>query len=236
MISEPIYTSTGSDSFRFVVPNIIDTENIAIVGILMAILLVGLVISTEKNKIKLVFESLLGDRTLNQNFREKTTFTNQGTLLLFANYVLCISLLSLSANNIFAVFEINSFQLLSISGGIIVGLFIVKRLVLLIIRVAFDIQKETQEYLFNHSIYTLAAGISLIPTLILLNFTEINTEFIIQVTFVFLLLLIGLRLAKSIALALKHQVGSLSYIFLYICTLEILPLIVIYKAFVSEIA
>jgi len=97
------------------------------------------------------------------------------------------------------------------------------------------LKNEVQEYLFNHTTFTLAAGVSLIPLLIVLNFIDVDSGIVIQSSFVFLLLFMALRLVKSATTAIKHKVGSLFYLFLYICTLEILPLVILYKAFPSKI-
>ena len=236
MISEPTYTSKGSSSFSFIAQSIDSFDNLSIIGVLIAISLVGVVIATEKNKIRLVFETLLSDKSLNQNFRDKTTFTNRSTLLLLGNYILCVSLLSLASNGIFSFSTESTLRILLVSTGVVTALFIVKRTIILATGFAIGHYKETQEYLFNHTIFTLAAGISLLPILVLLNFMQVDSKMIILTTFVFLLLFIGVRLIKSTVLALKHQAGSLFYIFLYICSLEILPLIVLYKAFVSKLA
>ncbi|MBL4624817.1 MAG: DUF4271 domain-containing protein [Flavobacteriales bacterium] len=235
MISSPIYTSTGSSSAAPIIQYINNTNNLTIIGILISISILGIVTATDKNTIRYVFETILSDRGLNQNFKDKTTYINRSTLLLFFNYVLCISLLIITANSVFSLLTIDSSQLILIATTMVVVLFVSKRLLLLLSGVMMNLQNETQEYLFNHSVYTLAAGILLIPILTVLNFTSIDSEVIIQSSFVFLLLFIGLRLVKSISLALKLRIGNLFYIFLYICTLEILPLIVLYKAFVSKI-
>jgi hypothetical protein len=236
VISEPTYTSTGSPSSSAAIDGITNADNPTIIWILVSVTIIGIVYSTDRNKIRLVFEAVLSDRELNQNIKDKTSFTSRSTILLFVNYVLCFSLLSLSANKVLSVTNLSALQLASIAAGTITLLFIVKRIFLHLSGVVTGLHNEIQDYLFNHTIYTLAAGVTILPIVIMLNFTLRENEIFFQATFVFLLLFIVLRVVKSATLALKHRVSSLYYLFLYICTLEILPLIVFYKAFISKIA
>jgi len=233
---EPTFTSKTSSAANIIYqasPTLAD--NITIIGILFAISLIGIVLATDKNKIRLVFEAILSNRSMNQSFKDKTAFVSKSTLLLFVNYVLCFSMLAFAANNTFSFISWNASKLILTCSGFIIVLCIVKRGSMLLCGKLSGLKNEVQEYLFNHTIFTLAAGVSLIPLLIVLNFIDVDSEIVIQSSFVFLLLFMALRVVKSATTAIKHKVGSLFYLLLYICTFEILPLIVLYKVFPSKI-
>ena len=233
---EPAFTSkTNSEDHLIYNFSLIETNNIVIIGILVAVILIGMALAADKNKVLSVFEAILSNRSMNQSFEDKTAFTSRSTLLLFLNYVLCFSMLSLAANNAFNFISWSSSKLILISSTFLITLFVVKRLSILLSGSISGLKNEVQEYLFNHTIFTLVAGVLLIPLLILINFLDINSGIFLQSSYLFLLLFMALRLVKSAITAIKHKVGSLFYIILYICTLEILPLVVLYKAFMSKI-
>ncbi len=236
MSFEPTFTSkTSSEAVIIYHSSSIATNNIAIIIILFTISLIGVVIATDKNKIRLVFEAIVSNRSMNQSFKDKTAFVSKSTLILFVNYVLCFSMLVFAANNKYFFISWNSSKLILTSCGIIIALFVIKRGSILFFGKLSGLKNEVQEYLFNHTIFTLAAGVSIIPLLIIVNFIDVHSQIVIQSSFVFVLLFMILRLVKSATTAIKHKVGSLFYLFLYICTLEILPLVILYKAFPSKI-
>jgi hypothetical protein len=89
--------------------------------------------------------------------------------------------------------------------------------------------QETLEFLFNMNIYNRVTGLFLLPVSLIVAFTPLaEPEFVIfagiSVICIFYLLLV-LRGAKI--LMKKHF--SIFYLILYLCTLEILPLLFIYK-------
>lgn len=235
MISEPTYHSLGSASFIALDFSLISSNNVVIIGLLASLALLSYVTASEKGKLKLIFSTLLGEKNLTQNVRDKISYSNRSTLLLFANYILCATLLIVSIQAIFHWAEIQVIPLMATSVLILVISFLLKRLLIWLTGLLTGKRIEIQDYLFLHSTYTIAAGIALLPLLSLLHFSKINYEFTLTSSIIFLILFTLLRISISTLSAIKHRISNLFYIFLYICSLEILPLVVAYKAFVSEI-
>ncbi len=92
----------------------------------------------------------------------------------------------------------------------------------------------TAEYIFNIKLHTKVLGIALFP-LVVIN-TYVPADLLKSFIIVGIVIVIGfylLSLFRGI-LIFMHKQFSVFYLILYLCTLEILPLILIFKIFVSE--
>jgi hypothetical protein len=113
--------------------------------------------------------------------------------------------------------------------GVVIGYFVVKRLAYFFAAIVSESTSETAELLFNVNIHNRVLGLFLIPVTLTVAFSSLqNTRFIVHTglficgAFYLLLLIRGAKI-----LITKHF--SIFYLILYLCTLEILPLIFIYK-------
>jgi hypothetical protein len=88
------------------------------------------------------------------------------------------------------------------------------------------------EHGMNHLIYYQVGGLVIAPILFLSHFFPDNIYYVIVFgCLIFLVFLLLFREIQSIARALKARVAPL-YIILYLCTLELMPLVLIIYAFV----
>jgi hypothetical protein len=99
----------------------------------------------------------------------------------------------------------------------------------------FKVNKETDEYIFNQFIVLQILGLLLIICCIILRYSvDINKEFVIYFGFGTLMIGFIIRMIKSFGIANMNSYSPV-YIFLYLCTLEILPLIIIVKLIMRKI-
>lgn len=93
----------------------------------------------------------------------------------------------------------------------------------------FEQQKLFSEYLNHGYFYNKLAGIVLLPLNFLIIFTAAYFHEIVYYFTIFLLLLIlAMKLLRGIIFSLKHSILNF-YLFLYLCALEIVPLLLLYK-------
>jgi len=117
--------------------------------------------------------------------------------------------------------------------GIVLLYFFVKKFLYRISGSMFQTQPETREYLFNIDNFNRSLGIILLPIVILISFAPVeNPVFIVYVGILIVLIFNLLLLHRGILILLKKQF-SIFYLFLYLCTLEFLPLLLIYKVVVE---
>ncbi len=90
----------------------------------------------------------------------------------------------------------------------------------------FQAEEPTQEYLFYHQTGTRVLGLFLAPLVFILFFTKGNTDkMLLGLVAIVLILFSLLTLIKGFGI-IRKKVFSIYYPFLYLCTLEISPLII----------
>jgi hypothetical protein len=126
---------------------------------------------------------------------------------------------------------------LSFFARVVVGAvlyFVVKKLFYRIVGLLFETRAETSEFLFNVDNFNRSLGLILLPLVTLVAFSPIqNTGILIFTGIAVVLAFYLLLLQRGIFILLRKQF-SIYYLFLYLCTLEFLPLLLIYKIVVVE--
>ncbi|WP_339735328.1 DUF4271 domain-containing protein [uncultured Sunxiuqinia sp.] len=113
--------------------------------------------------------------------------------------------------------------------GLVVSYYTLKRLAYSFSGIVAEATSETTEFLYNMNLHNRILGLFLIPVTLVIAFTTLQnprlvfyTGLLICVAFYLLLLVRGAKILMT-----KHF--SIFYLILYLCTLEILPLIFIYN-------
>ena len=169
----------------------------------------------------------------------KGTF-NQATLLilvifLFVPTMALLCYAPISQYNYFSYFPIVSkfgiYMLISL--GVVV-FCLAKYLLIFFFGVLFRTKSICLQYNSNQFGFYLIDGIILIPFLFLYYYLPNNTQNIILIiSLIVLCILLLIRLIKGLLLVLNETKFSKFYLFFYLCTVEFLPLIIIYKFLIS---
>jgi hypothetical protein len=125
-----------------------------------------------------------------------------------------------------------NFPLYLTSAILVIAYFFGKKIVYSAIGAVFEGTSETKEYLFNVDNFNRSLGLVLLPVVALINYYPANNPvnmvfvgvFIVVVFYIFLI-------QRGISILLRKQF-SIFYLFLYLCILEFLPLLLIYKVVV----
>jgi len=111
----------------------------------------------------------------------------------------------------------------------VTGYFIVKKLIYYILGVLTESTSEVHEYLFNITVFNRVLGLFLLPvtaTIAFVPLTKVEPVLVGGLVIVAIFYLMALIRGGKIFLK-KHF--SISYLILYLCTLEFLPLLLIYN-------
>jgi len=112
--------------------------------------------------------------------------------------------------------------------GIVIGYFLLKKTLYYIIGILTESKPEVQEYLFSITVYNRVLGLFLMPvtaTIAFIPLTQVEPILYAGLAIIAIFYLLSLFRGGKIFLR-KHF--SISYLILYLCTLEFLPLILIY--------
>lgn len=195
-------------------------------------------------RLRQFFEAFLSNRHIRQIVREEFAFSHPSTIALFFIFLVTSSLLLTQANdychwNIFSSGDVpqeSSGMLVFFKILFSLALFYLGKIVIIrLSAILFSAAEELREYLFNFLLFTNILGIVLLPLTLGLAFaTSIPSRNILIFSGSLVLLAFLFRLAKCVYIGSLTTKISKLYIILYICTLEILPLFVVIKAFTGS--
>lgn len=180
-------------------------------------------------------ESIFNAHTANNLFLEKNINMVKGSMIVNLLFVVNISL--------FVVSILKHFSLsLGMSSGLkefalvflaILLLYIGKSIVIRSLGYVFKGKNECKEYLFTVFLYNKNLGLFLFPVIIALPFVRpYVAEWLVNIGLFMVFFFFILRIGRGIKILLRKHV-SIFYMILYLCALEILPLLMIYKLLVG---
>lgn len=212
--------------------NTYSTDWILITLLLCTSLFAWIYYSSSK-RIKQIFNAILSNRSINQLNRDGDLFKERISIPLTINYLVTFSLFvffiihhfaNLKANNLYTVFTfLKIFALVSL-------LVLAKWTITSFIGFVFKNNNASSIILLNSLIFNIVIGILLIPINVFLNYTNYSISVNILYFGVFTILIINtIRYYRNIIIGISYSKFSQFYLFLYLCTLEILPLLIIIK-------
>jgi hypothetical protein len=114
---------------------------------------------------------------------------------------------------------------------LVFGFFIYKILFIQFTAVIFQTQKTSFELLINILIFNLVSGVLILPTITLFVYTQLNIFLYIGL-FIYGIG-ISIRLFRELTVGMTHSIFSVLHLFLYLCTLEFIPIIIVVKMLIN---
>jgi len=128
-----------------------------------------------------------------------------------------------------AFFSAPILNLLGCVGGVF-AIFIIKHVALQILGSIFPISKEIEQYSFTIIIFGIIIGFFLLPAILLISYAPPNlTTTVIYGTFIAIGMVYLYRILRSLFIGLKYISLHKFHFFVYLCTIEIAPLLVLAK-------
>ncbi len=116
------------------------------------------------------------------------------------------------------------------------GVFVLKHLVLSLIAYIFPVEKEVQLYSFTIMIFSIMIGLVLSPINLFLAYAPIYvTQGLLYLTFAIIIGLYGLRTLRGLFMTNKYLLFHKFHFLLYICTVEIAPVLVLAKLIIKQL-
>jgi hypothetical protein len=201
------------------------------------ILFVWLYISNRKRLSQIVKGLYIG-RYANQFAREGASVGNRLVIFLSALFVLMVSLFFYQTASYYGVLQTqHAVSLFFITAIIILSIYAIKLMVIKFAGVLFETQKEIREYTVSVFLFCNTVGLFMLPLVICLAFfKQVNPLIFIYSGFILIILLFLTRLVRGLIIGLNSPRVSKFYLFLYLCTLEIVPLVILSKFFLVKIA
>jgi hypothetical protein len=130
-------------------------------------------------------------------------------------------------------YNLEGYKLLIFISGIILGFILFKSIILNILGLVFRKRNLFQEYLYHNYSYNKLMGIVFMPLNFILVYTTGTLQvFVIYLCFCVLAILLVSKIIRGAIFSAKKKIFNF-YLFLYLCALELVPLLVLYKWFTT---
>ncbi len=182
-----------------------------------------------------LFNSIIFYKKSANLFEESKVLTGRSAIILMFVFFVNLSLFSLELlefykfNFMIFNFSINKSILLVSIFVFSVMLYFANNVLLSIFSYIFEIRTIVSEYKFNQNLYYQLTGIILLIFVIAIPYLDLLfTKTMIYIAYFLLILLYLLKNIRLIKI-IFHKQFSLFYLFLYLCTSEIIPFVIIIK-------
>jgi len=202
-------------------------QDIIFVLLTISFLLIAMLKSFYWNHAKLLFMGIFAQRYANQYLREENAFTERVSFITFLLMSINISLIILKL-----VPKTSVLETFSLIGGVML-FFIIKIGLILLLGSIFRVKDIAKLGIFFSFLFDRTLGFFLFPLIILVYFFAFNiTPFIMLILAIIFIVLLLLKLFWLWKIGTNAFGLSHFYIFLYLCTLEISPLLLLGKGVV----
>jgi len=196
-----------------------------IIGLISILLLLTIKTSYQKF-LNQVISTLINSQLARKMFLEKNILIRRTFLLLNLNFIIILSLFFLLLAVTFE-FEITNNHILDyllILSGVI-GIILIRYLMFYLTGILFNQLHAINEYIYNKYLFNKNIGLFLLPVVFTSVYVTPVISKILLVTSLCLLILITIiKIFRGFKIILKNGV-LLFYTILYLCTLELLPLV-----------
>jgi len=223
---------------KLFVPNVrpIEVESWQIVILLGSIVLFGFVKAFSNNRFKQGIKALFNYGVAQEITREEKVLFHRSNILFTVIHLVTTSLFIYQLNEVigFQVFIPNKFGFFLIIFAFLMGTYLVKYLFSKLLLFIFNDRSIAPEYIFNVSLYNNLLAVFFIVILCIIYFSGLPFSLIISyIALPLILITFFLRIGRLFVIG-KVKGILYFYIFVYLCTLEILPLVVLYRIFILK--
>jgi hypothetical protein len=186
-------------------------------------------------RLRMIMQAVYARHYASQLTREGNIFNERISIALFLIYLIAFSIFLFEGLKLFS--GITGFMpdlifFLELMAAVLL-FWIIKAVVIQLSGIIFTTRQRSFEYLLHAYMINLTIGLFLLC--ILLPMIYLNTKVFFYVGLGFLAIMFVFRLIKGVTIGFSYTKFSRFHLFLYLCTLEILPLAVLVKFLTTKI-
>lgn len=186
---------------------------------------------SEPKKLLRVFTAFYSIQASKQLQREDYKIGKRLFIVLLGVFLISLSFLIYLINDYFGLMlqHWSGLQQFAFFAGVVIAAYTVKYIFSTLLGYIINAPDLVREYIFNVSVFNQVAGIVLFPFIVAMLFSKYQVEWFLYPSIVIFLSFYAFRFVRGFFISgIERGVGVL-YIFLYLCALEILPLLVLIK-------
>ena len=181
-------------------------------------------------RIRQIYYAPLSQRFLNLLTKEGNLFRERISVALTIIYLFTYSLfLSLIIKEFIPgiMSRFTDYQVFALCAAAIILFWVLKIFTIRFLGIVFRTTSSTSDYLQNILVSMFISGLILLPLLLLTVF--LHSDILIYITLITICLLYIFRVMRGYFIGISLKKFSYLFLFVYLCSLEILPLLVILK-------
>jgi hypothetical protein len=183
--------------------------------------------------LKQLFSAFFSNLVSNQIVRDENILVQRASILMSFIFYLVASLFAYQLTLLFGwnpAFMGQGFLRFLFIALFIAAAYSVKMVVLKALGELFDVDKPVATYIFNIFLINNMTGLILIPVVVLSAYATIDWhEWILYSGLGFVIMMFIYRLVRAVRIWMSMTGTSYFYLILYFCTLEIAPLMILFK-------
>lgn len=195
----------------------------------LSLLLIAIVATVKRSIFAKIFKSFTNDNLLKLTQREEHNGLNGGFLLLYIVYAINAATFIYLLIRDFSPSSSPNWLLVLMA---VVVIYLVRHIAMFFLGIIYPVQRESSQYSFLIAVVNILLGLLLLPFNLLIayapEFVSVSSIYIILGVIAFLFII---RMIKGFLLGLINYGTNLFHFFLYLCTFEIAPALLIFRFF-----
>ena len=184
-----------------------------------------------RRRLEMIFRGIFAKNYANQLIREGNLFNERIGLILFLVYLAMMSMFVYQALPLYNIsIDLPPSLVYASILGFFLGLWFLKVFMIKTLSLLFNTDDNSRNILSNMYLYNLFAGIVLLPIVTCMAFANLEIFFYIGLTIIAFIYI--LRIIRESIIGITLIKFSVFHLILYLCTLEILPMVVLAKILV----
>ena len=197
--------------------------------VILFIILASIRTSSEKYVIQ-IFQSIFNRKIATRLYREKVSTIAHVSFRLDMFFIVVSGLFIFQITNYIMQFQSRiSLIIFALCLGLFLAYIIIKFLLYRISGAIFDANSETREYIFYAKTGNRIMGLILFPIVVSLFFVQGKPAEFLFITGGIIILILNIISMLNGVKVIAEKVFSVYYMILYLCTLEILPLLLVWR-------
>jgi len=196
--------------------------------VLFSALLLAIVINTKPKAILKLSKAIFNENMLMNNQREERNGISGHYLLFYCIFFINAAIFAYLLAGEFLNKRGYMVYFYCLTGILVV--YLVKHLSIMFMGIVFPVQRDSKLYSFTVETYNIMAGIILLPLNLIIAFGPVSfSNFFLYLSVAILGVLLLLRVFRSLLIATTYIQNKTFHFFLYLCTMEIIPILLICK-------
>ncbi|MEQ1732305.1 MAG: DUF4271 domain-containing protein [Bacteroidia bacterium] len=202
------------------------------VGLLLAVSLLTYLLYTQRKRFNNILNAVIADRYFNQLVREENTLVQRVFLILTLIFALVLPLFLFQVINYYHwnTADIKGFGLYIVLLLILAIMYFIKIITASFLGYVFEMDELVKSHFYNVFLTNNLLGLVLLPIVALGAYSyQLPQSLLIHLGIGAIIISYTFRTLRSLYMNVGFKGGAVYHLFLYFCTLEILPLVVLFK-------